>query len=379
MTPLRRMERHYPQPSNACERTEEEIRLLAARLLEHPKTLLEMPLLLLPEPLFQTARERRHNIPIVQATLDQWLKQAKEDDQCLRIERRWIPYTEVHIPDTDAGRAFFRVANAFGQLPMAAGIVPRNQNQGYWLKTLHYFYQARGLLFAYKLLGVIPNPTSREGLFTQHLSSSNIHNLELITDIDIAEYKLIEQGETLIQQWAASHQIPYPFNSLLDLILEIEKQSFLEAWALGPNNKELEWPAIEKQQDRLATRIRLLKQMPWLDQKDNRKTRNKRGTYRRQEAEYLKFLENYGWYGYFILALRPHQAWKLADPWKMYTDLLTQGKAAYIDDFYWQGGQPYRAREPLGNDPSTKPRKTRSRQRVEGTTNLLGYILWCWT
>lgn len=373
------MEYNFVPYRNSSEITEKELYAFAESMLEYPKTLLEMPLVLIPEPLFQTAREFRRGIPCVQSILDRWLEGAKEDDQCLRIERRWIPHAEIYIPDTDEGKEFFKVANAFGHIPIDAGIVPRNQNQGYWLKTLHYLYQAKGILFAYKLLGVIPNPTDKEGLFTQHLSPRNIHNLERITDVAIAQYDLIRQGERFVKQRAAEHRIPYPFDNLLDLVIEIEKQSFLEAWEQGPNSKESAWITIENQQDNLAVHIRLLKQSPWLDQRDKRITRNKRGTYRSTEAEYLKFLEHHGWYGHVILALRLHQAWELADPRKKYTDFLTQGKAAYIDDFYWQGGEPYRDRETIANDPSIKPQKTRRRQRVEGTTNLLGYILWCWT
>ena len=366
------MEYHYLQSRTSGEMTEEEIYALAKNLLEHPKTLLEMPLVLIPEDLFQTSEEMRRHLPQVKSTLDTWIAGAKADDECLRIERRWIPFAETYISDTPEGRAFFDLANAFGQIPMAAGVVPKNQNQGYWLKTLHYFYQARGILFAYKLLGVILNPIGKDGLFTQCLSSNNIRNLEWITEADIAGYELIEQGKGYIQQWANKKGISYPFKHSLDLFLEIEKQAFLESWEVGPNSKELKWATVEEQQDFLAVRIRLLEQVAWI------KGQDKRGTYQQQRQQYVEFLETYGWYGCFILALQPHQ-WELADPWKKYTDSLRWGKAAYIDDFYWQGGHPYRARELKINDNADETRKTRSRQRVEGTTDALGYLIWHWT
>lgn len=202
------MEYRYFQSHTSGEMTEEEIYALAKNLLEPPKTLLEMPLILISEDLFQTSEEMRRHLPQVKSSLNTWIAGAKADDECLRIDRRWIPFAETYLPNTPKGQTFFDLANSFGQIPMAAGIVPKNQNQGYWLKTLHYFYQARGILFAYKLLGVILNPIDKDGLFTQHLSSNNIRNLEWITDADIAGYELIEQGKGYIQQWASKKGFP---------------------------------------------------------------------------------------------------------------------------------------------------------------------------
>lgn len=350
----------------------EELFAAAERMYPRPQTFLEMPLVLIPERLFQVERALRRDIPSVKSALNQWLEQAKQDDEALRIERNWIPYAETYIPDTPEGRQFFEVANAFGQIPMKAGIVPRNQNQGYWLKTLHYVYQARGILFAYKRLGVISNPTAPDGLFTQYLSPLNIRNLELTTDGNLALYNLMEQGEEHIRQYVASKNQPYPFQRSLDLLLDVEQQSFLEGWERGPNNKELEWWSIEQQQDALAVHIRLLEQEAWI------KRQQQRGTYEQQQKEHLNFLETNGWYGRCMLALRSHKGWDLAAPWDKYIDTLRTGKPAYIDDFYWQGGQPYQARAISPNDASEKTRKTRSRHRVEGTTDVLGYIVWRW-
>lgn len=153
--------------------TEEEIRELAERVFEKPKALQELPLILTPEHLFNTPREIRRRLDKIKSALDIWISRAKEDDELLRIERRWIPFVEIYIPNTSEGNRFFTIAKAIGEIPMVAGVIPRNQNQGYWLKTLHYFYQARGVLFAYKLLGVIPNPLDSQGLFNEYLPETS--------------------------------------------------------------------------------------------------------------------------------------------------------------------------------------------------------------
>lgn len=357
----------------------EELYLLANNLLEHPKTLIEMPLVLIPQDMFQISEDMYRDTPLVNSTLKTWISRAKSYDECLRIERQWIPFAETYLPDTPEGRQFFNIANTFGEIPIASSVIPHNQNQGYWLKTLHHFYQARGILFAYKLLGVISNPTAEDGCFTHHLSTTNIRNLEIITSVDLAEYELIKQGEPYIQQWAENQGITYPFESPLDLFFEIAKQSFLEAWMLGPNSKEINWVTIEQQQDLFAVRIRLLEQTPWLNQQTKRKTRNQRGTYQEQEANYLEFLRTAGWYGHLVLSLRPKSSWNLEKPWKNYTDALRQGKLAYLDDFYWRNGQPYRNQEVTVAENAPKTRKTASHQPVKGTTNFLGYILWIWS
>ncbi|MEA5507662.1 hypothetical protein VB735_32165 [Halotia wernerae UHCC 0503] len=363
---------YYRSPHNINNMTESEIREWAESVFERPKALQELPLILTPEYLFQTPQKLRRQSSVIKSSLDAWMNRAREDDELLRIERRFIPFVEIYIPDTSEGKQFFTIAKAIGEIPMQVGVLPKNQNQGYWLKTDHYFYQARGVLFAHKLLGVIPNPLEKHGLFAEYLPETSIRNLDLITNVDLAEYQLIKAGECYIQQWVAERNIVYPFNNPFELFVSIHKPAFLDSWALGPACQESEWLSIEQQEDFLAVRIRLLEQTPWIKRED------KRGTYQQQEQEYLKFLKNYQWYGYFILALRAYY-WKLEESWQQYIRALKAAKTAYIDDFYWQGGQPYKAQEiPVGEQPH-QTRKTKKRQRVEGVVNILGYILWQWT
>lgn len=351
--------------------SESEILEWAESMFERPKALQELPLILAPECLFQTPQKLRRQSPVIKTNLDAWMNRAREDDELLQIERRFIPKAEIYIPDTSDGKQFFTIAKAFGEIPMLPGVIPKNQNQGYWLKTLHYLHQARAVLFAHKLLGVIPNPLEKQGLFQEYLPETSIHNLDLITNVDLAEYQLIKSGESYIQQWVAEQNIVYPFNNPFELFLSIHKQAFLHGWSLGPACQESKWFSIEQQEEFLAVRIRLLEQTPWIKRED------KRGTYQQQEQEYLKFLKKYQWYGYFILALRSHH-WSQEKSWQQYTRALKAGKTAYIDDFYWQGGQPYKAQEMQVGEQLHQTRKTKKRQRVEGVVNILGYILWQW-
>ncbi|MBD2054577.1 hypothetical protein H6F88_00780 [Oculatella sp. FACHB-28] len=386
-------------------------------LLEKPKVLQDIVLIPVPQSLLSLPYEARRRSPTVQKTLNEWERQIREDDLCFGFEERcWIPRVEIYIPNTPHGQQLIQIATEIGKIPLLAGIVPKNQEQAYWLKTLHYFYQARGILFAYKLLRGIPNPSSTKGVFQQYFSTSIIRNLKLVNEVDIAEYQLISAGEPYLKSWMAGRQQPYPFQDPLQLFLEIEKQAFLQGWELGPNNAG-DWVSIEDQKDLLSVRVFLLQQFQWTEFKRI----EKRGTYKEQERRYLKFLQKNGWYGRFILALRSHgepnlealrfhNGPKLEEPWRQYVEALRDSKIAYIDDFYWRKGLPYKRKEntvepkpipcssippdqcncpfrSLGTDLSASnclkllqeaTKKTAERARVKGSLNSLGYLLWLW-
>lgn len=387
--------------------SDEELHQRAERLLEKPKVLQDLVLIPVPLALLSLPLEQRRRSLVVQETLGEWEKQAREDDLRFGLEeRRWIPRVEIYIPNTPRGQQLIQIATAIGSIPLQVGILPKNQEQAYWLKTLHYFYQARGLLFAYKLLRGIPNPTGTKGILPQHFSTSIIRNLKLVTDVDIAEYQLINAGEPYLKTWMARRQQAYPFQQPLQLFLEIQKQTFLQEWELGPNNTD-DWISIEDQKDLLSVRVFLLQQLMWVKSKRI----EKRGTYQEQEQRYLEFLQTNDWYGRLILALRPHSESTLEQPWKQYVKAFRGGKTAYIDDFYWRKGLPYKRREnvikpqpvpcsamlpsqcdcpfrSLGTDLSAsnclkqvqeKTQKTAERVRVKGALNQLGYLLWVWT
>lgn len=354
----------YKLPSNLV-LTTEDIRALAYSTYEQPKALLELPLILVPKHLFEVSDDIHRELPVPKAAINEWMGRAKEEDERLRIERRWIPYAEIYIPHTPIGLKFYKLAKAIGEIP-TLGVIPKNQNQAYWLKTLHYYWQAKGVIFAHKLLGVIRNPVEPEGVLGRYLPNTSLKNLELDTNIDLACFRLLVRGGQYIRNWAATEGIPYPFNNPMELFLEIQKQSFLTLWQLSPCNSEHDWLPNAQQRDNISARIKLLEKKPWLE------TAAIRETYPEAESAYLEFLREADWYGYWLLALRDHfdeeefEEKQISSYWKAYIEALKAGKELFLDEFDWRNGEPH------------KTRTTNRVQRVEGSIDPLGHILWFW-
>ena len=346
--------------------TEQDKRTCAERIFQRQPALLELPLILVPEHLLHVPEEFRQQKAVVISALNLWMTRAKEEDLRLNIEQPWIPKAEIYIPNTLLGKRFFKIAKAIGKIPSTLNIVPKNQNQAYWLLTMRYFWQARGVLFAHKLLGVIPNPIEEQGVLSRYLPDTSIKNLELITNIDLACFKLLVRGGRYIREWAAAEGIPYPFNSPMELFLEIEKQSFLMVWQLSPGDSELDWLSKAQQRDNISARIRLLEKNPWLESAAMRQP------YSEMEQGYLDFLRRVGWYGYWLLVLRGHfdeEQFKeklLSGHWQDYINALKAGKELFVSEFDWRGGRPH------------KTRITSKVQRVEGFIDSQKYIQWRW-
>ena len=363
------MERSYSYKvrTDLIPTTEQDKRAFAERILQRQPALLELPLILVPEHFLLVPEEFRQQEAVVISALNRWMTRAKEEDLRLNIERPWIPTAEIYIPDTLRGKRFFKIAKVIGKIPSTLNIVPKNQNQAYWLLTMRYFWQARGVLFAHKLLGVIPNPIEEQGVLLRYLPSTSIKNLELITDIDVACFKLLVRRGRYIRNWAATNKIRYPFKSPMDLFLKIQRQSFLLSWKVGPDDSELDWLSNAQQRDNISARIRLLKQKRWLEPAAVRQP------YLEMKQAYVDFLQQVSWYGCWLLVLRDHfdnKHWEknlLSAHWQDYINALKAGKELFVSEFDWRGGQPY------------KTKTTSKVQRVEGFIDLLGYIHWVWT
>ena len=357
----------YKVPTDLIPTTEQDKKAFAERILQRQPALLELPLILVPEHLLHVPEEFRQHSAVVISALNRWMTRAKEEDLRLNIERPWIPKAEIYIPDTPIGLKFFKIAKAIGKIPSTLKIVPKNQNQAYWLLTMRYFWQATGVLFAHKLLGVIPNPIEEQAVLSRYLPSTSLKNLELITNIDLACFKLLVKGKPYIRNWAATQEIHYPFKSPMELFLKIQRQSFLLSWKVGPCDSEPNWLSNAQQRDNISARIRLLKKKPWL------KTAAMRQPYSDMEQAYIDFLKKIGWYSYWLLALRDHfnnKHWEknlLSAHWQDYINALKAGKELFVSEFDWRGGQPY------------KTKTTSKVQRVEGFIDKLGYIHWVCT
>lgn len=331
----------------------------AEHVIQRPKALQELPLVLVPPYVLNSKAEDWQTMPTIQSAIQAWLNEAHQDDERLCIERRLIPHTPIYIPDTPEGQQFFQLAKAIADIPLNAPIVPKNQNQGLWFKTLHYYWQARGVVIAQRLLRVIPDPLGETCALQNRLSTKNLDYLHLSSTVDIACFQLLTHGELYIKQWANENQISYSFETPRDLLLKLLSEDFLISWQLGPDNQEQEAISKAQQRDNVAIRVRLLKQFPWLADT------GKRPEYGVTEQEYLQYLRQAGWSGYWILALRPYRHDQQIEPhWEAYVQALGAGKELAVATLDWFNGQPF-------HRPMSNPY-----QAVEATLDLLGYIHW---
>lgn len=347
-----------PPPVNST-LSQSELQTWSEQVFERPRTLQDLPLILVPPNLLSLPTEHWRTSPAIQSAIQILLEQAKLDDERLRIERRLIPHTPIYIPDTSEGQQFFRLAKAIADIPLNAPILPKNWNQACWLKTLHYYWQARGVVIAQRLLGVIPDPLEEPEVLRERLSERNLECLSLSSAVDVACFHLLTHGEHYIKQWAGKKQIAYPFATPSDLFLELLKEEFLITWQLGPGNSERNALSKSKQRDNLAVRVRLLKREPWLEGTGARQD------YNTVDQEYLQYLQSADWSGYWLLALRPNSyKERIATHWDAYVQALRQGKELTVDTLDWLNGKPFYR-------PTSNPHQT-----VEGSIDLLGYIHW---
>lgn len=356
------MRDHFFQPPpvdrNSCELA---LQAFAEQVVRGPKTLHELPLILVPLSLWNPVRRQWKITLPFQSEIQAWLQEAHQDDERLRIERRLIGHTPIFIPDTPEGKQFFKIAKAIADIPLNAPVVPKNQQQGYWFKTLHYQWQARGVVMAQRLLGVIADPIGESGVLSDRLSQINLDYLRLGSTISVACFHLLTQGAPYIKRWAQKNQVDYPFETPWDLFFEVLKEDFLASWQLGPGNQTKKALSKAEQRDSVAVRVRLLKQSPWLPKTGNR------SDYETAEQEYLQYLQQAGWSGYWLLALRQHQYEpQIQGYWEAYVKAVGEGQDIFVDILDWLNGQPFS--RPTSNVEHS----------VEGIINFLGHLHWVW-
>jgi hypothetical protein len=332
---------------------------------------------LLEIPLIQLADSPVLNSAATKSALDGWMAKAFDEDKQLGINRDTIPFAAVYIPDTPNSADFFNLALAIGEIPKPQ-VAPENYNQACWIKTIQYYWQARGLVFAHRLFGVIPDPLGKEGVLSRYLPETTLKNLRLTRDIDLACYRLLVKGEAYIKTWAAEEGISYPFKSPLKLFLQILKDGFEILLLLGPLNLYHEPLSKRLQVYNLNARSRLLSDKEWddLDPLDGipaspkRKKRvspeKLRLPYKVAQRLYIKTLKKMGWNGYWLLALmKPKNQEPLKSLFEGYLIVWRAGKELFIPDFEWIDGQPYQT-------------KRTSQHRVEAEIDTDGYIRWYW-
>ncbi len=337
---------------------------------EVSKCLLEIPLI-------QLADIPRLNPAATKIILDGWMAEAMACDKQLGIIRDTIPFAAVYIPDRPNSADFFDLALAIGEIPKLQ-VVAENHNQACWIKTIQYYWQARGLVFAHRLFGVIPDPLGKEGVLSCNLPETTLKNLRLNRDIDLARYRLLVKGEPYIKDWAAKEGISYPFKSPLELFLQTLKDEFQILLLLGPLNLYPEPLSKRSQRYNLNARIRLLSDKQWDDldplegipASPKRKKRvspeKLRLSYEVAKQQYLRTLKKMGWNGYWLSALLKHKNQEPLKPlFEVYLATFRAGKELFIPDFEWIDGQPYQA-------------KHTSQLRAKAEIDRDGYIRWYW-
>jgi len=351
----------FQPPSDNPNMSEFELQARAERSLQRLGTLHELPLILVSPLPINGAEGFPPLLPASQSKIEDWLQKARIDDKRLRIKRRFIPHTPIYIPDTPEGQQFFKLAKLIGDIPLNVPVLPKSQNQRYWLKTLHYYWQARGVVIAQQaLLDVIADPLGEGGALKNRLPAKILEDLRLSGAIDAACFRLLVAGENFIKQWATENERDYPFKTVYDLFLKLLEEEFLVIWQLGPLNSEKHPLSKAKQRDNIAVRARLLKCFPWLV----KKTGN-RQNYDITEQEYLQYLQEAEWSGYWILALRPQSKTIQIEPdWELYIQAFTKGKELAVDTLDWLRGEPFN--RSMNN----------AHESVEGTLDALGYIHW---
>ena len=328
-------------------------------------------------PLIQLADIPLLNPAATNITLDGWMAKALASDKQLGIIRDTIPFAAVYIPSAPNSLDFFNLALAIGEIPKPK-VALENHNQACWIKTIQYYWQARGLVFAHRVFGVIPDPLAEAGVLRRYLPETSLENLRLNSDIDLACYRLLLEGEPYIKTWAAAEGISYPFKSPLELFLQTLKDGFQIFLLLGPLNLYHEPLSKRSQRSNLNARMRLLSDKEWDDldplegipASPKRKKRvspeKLRPPYTEAQEQYVRTLKKMGWNGYWLYALLKFKNQEPLKPlFEAYLAAFRAGCELFIPDFEWIDGQPYQA-------------KHTSQRRAEAEIDTDGYIRWHW-
>jgi hypothetical protein len=333
-----------------------------ARHFTCPPALQEIPLLLVPQRHILLPKEHLQTRSEIISALKAWQQLARQDDMRLLIRRPWIPFVEAYFPDTEAGRETYQIAKDIGAIPRQCGIVPTNQNQRFWLKTIHYLWQAQGLLFAQKL-SKLSNDLLQENIdrLRQYLSEQSFKNAVHIAETDFALYQAIIENFEYLKTNSFDRRQQQTFSTPWLLFKAIQKEICQTGWKIGPAGSDINGVSQDQQKEYLHTKSYLIENKPWLEGKQVQK--GLRRPYQEDEAAFTAYLKQGGLYGQIILALRskPHSA-----ELENYAKSIRQRKDAYLNDLQWRNGQPY------------KYKVTSSPQPVEGDVDFCGYIRWYW-
>lgn len=353
----------FREPEWLKDLTEIELQEMVGQNFEAPPCLKEIPLLLIPPSLLDFPDELKPRHPLIQAKLQTWLNRARQEDELYRVERRFIPNIPIYLPDNPKGRQFFRIAHAIASIPNELNAIPKNEYQGYWLRTIRQSWQARGVVLAYKMTGVIPNPIGKGGALFPHLSESTAEEIHLLTEIDLALFKLLVRGQQIIKRWSLRHHGQYPFQQPLDLFLKILSESLQCYWESQPMNSGSIWKTRQDQRAEIKDQLSIFEEMIWVEQPFGESDRLKHKC-----QDYVDYLQQAGWSGRWILALRSHPSVPYSPPFDTaiyeWFKAIQRGQDLYIDLINWRGGKPY------------QKASTNNPKLLKNYQTLLGNLLW---
>jgi hypothetical protein len=254
------------------------------------------------------------------------------------------------------------MAKAIGNIPRQCAITPINQNQRFWLKTLHYLWQVKGVFFAQCISQIQPDILQANIDDLQlYLPSQSLQNATHIAEADLALYRAIDNNFEYLKTTSLSAAQQQAYSTPWKLFIAIQVESFQTGWKIGPAGSEVNGVSQDLQREYLHTKSCLIENRPWLEGKQVRK--GIRLPYREDEATFIAYLKKDSLRGQIILALRskPYGA-----ELENYAQSTRKHKDAYLDDFQWRNGQPY------------KYKVTSSPQPVEGDVQPWGYLQWYW-
>jgi len=324
----------------------------------------EMPLVLVNQALlessymFEDCRYELRKRPDTRKQINEWLQEAKEEDERLFIERKHIAFSELYLPRTEEGKHFYRIAREYGKIPRDSySAIPRTPEMACWLKTLCCFYQSRAIALAHRLHGVISDPLSHpDSHLARILTELTRHNISICTDGTVAWFRLLEAGWPYLED-----SMPASITTAEQLFLEVERHDFESAWQRGPGNPDVPWVSKDNQRYALSDYRRLFCYKPWDNHGNSR-----RSSFKEEIKRFRTALSKDGLPGHVRLILMDHHQ-KLKDNFSQYElSLNSKAQDVYIDDFYWRLGKPF------------KQEKTSRSMQVKAVQHPFGYLEWIW-
>lgn len=211
------------------------------------------------------------------------------------------------------------------------------------------------------------------GIFCRYLPYPSVRNLIRSAETNLARYRLIETGFSLIKTKAEAEKRCFAFNNPSELFLEVLKEEFETGWFLGPLDTDHQWQTKHIQRENIRARIRILKDQDWYNDsqvESQSELRPRKLSYDEAKKQYLDYLKESDWSGYWLYVLYEqnisHVNSQVDSLWTNYLDAFSKGQKTFIHDLDWRNGEAY------------KSYTTSKSRRVNAQFDGQGYIHWVW-